>query len=121
MNLLRVKVDLLEVKNEEKVDILTLKILKQEEEIIKLKSTIDNSKQNSERSHNERELHSAKNNMNTSTSYNTYGSVSKTSAIPSSCKELSLIGHSLDGLYLIQNRETHKVETTFCDFEISGK
>ncbi len=36
--------------------------------------------------------------------------------VPSSCRELSLIGHSLDGLYLVQNRETKKVETIYCNF-----
>jgi len=31
-------------------------------------------------------------------------------------RELSLIGHSLDGLYLLKNPNTKKIETVFCDF-----
>ncbi len=38
---LRIKVDLLEAKSIENVDLLTTRILKQEEEIIKLKAKID--------------------------------------------------------------------------------
>ncbi len=42
---------------------------------------------------------------------------SSTKAIaPTSCRELSLIGHSLDGLYLLKNPNTKKIETVFCDF-----
>ena len=41
--------------------------------------------------------------------------------IPSSCRELDLIGHSLDGLYLVQNQDTKKIETLFCDFGPTSK
>ncbi len=41
--------------------------------------------------------------------------------LPSSCRDLSLIGHILDGLYLVQNLDTKKVETIFCDFGTSSK
>ncbi len=40
---------------------------------------------------------------------------------PSSCRELSMIGHILDGLYLVQNPDTKKVETVFCTFGTSSK
>ena len=40
---------------------------------------------------------------------------------PSSCRELSLLGHSLDGLYLVQNVDTNKIETVLCDFGTSRK
>ena len=39
---------------------------------------------------------------------------------PSSCRELSMIGHILDGLYLVQNPDTKKVETVFCTFGITS-
>jgi len=41
--------------------------------------------------------------------------------VPSSCRELSRMGHILDGLYLVQNPDTNKIVTVFCDFGISGK
>ncbi len=40
---------------------------------------------------------------------------------PSSCRELSLIGHSLDGLYLVKNPATNKIETLLCNFGTSSK
>ena len=40
---------------------------------------------------------------------------------PSSCRGLSMIGHILDGLYLVQNSDTKKVETVFCTFGTSSK
>jgi len=40
---------------------------------------------------------------------------------PSSCRELSLLGHSLDGLYLVQNVDTNKIETVLCNFGTSRK
>jgi len=44
------------------------------------------------------------------------GDSSTRAVVPSSCRELSLIGHSLDGLYLVQNQDTNKIETVYCDF-----
>jgi len=35
---------------------------------------------------------------------------------PSSCRQLSDIGHYLDGLYLVANLNTNKIETVYCDF-----
>jgi len=35
---------------------------------------------------------------------------------PSSCRQLSDIGHYLDGLYLVANSNTNKIETVYCDF-----
>ncbi len=37
-------------------------------------------------------------------------------AIPKSCADLSYLGHSLNGLYLIMG--TEHVETVFCDFSV---
>jgi len=35
---------------------------------------------------------------------------------PSSCRQLSNIGHFLDGIYLVANPDTNKIETVYCDF-----
>ncbi len=40
---------------------------------------------------------------------------------PSSCRQLSTIGHYLDGIYLIANQETNKIETVYCDFGSSTR
>jgi len=41
--------------------------------------------------------------------------------VPSSCRDLALIGHNLDGLYLVQNVDTKRVETVYCDFGTTSK
>lgn len=41
--------------------------------------------------------------------------------VPSSCRELSLIGHSLDGVYLVKNVDTNKLQAAYYDFGSSGK
>jgi len=38
---------------------------------------------------------------------------------PSSWRQLSTIGHYLDGIYSITNPGTNKIETVYCDFESS--
>jgi len=35
---------------------------------------------------------------------------------PSSCRQLSTIGHYLDGIYLVANSDTNKIETVYCEF-----
>ena len=40
---------------------------------------------------------------------------------PSSCRQLSTIGHYLDGIYLVANPDTNKIETVYCDFESSTR
>ncbi len=40
---------------------------------------------------------------------------------PSSCRQLSTIGHYLDGIYLVANQDTNKIETIYCDFGTSRK
>jgi len=66
-----------------------------------------------------------------SSNYNMMGSIhrkqdssddsSTRAVLPSSCRDLSLIGHSLNGLYLVQNLDTKKIETVFCNFGTSSK
>jgi len=40
---------------------------------------------------------------------------------PSSCRQLSTIGHYLDGIYLVANPDTNKIETIYCDFGGSSR
>lgn len=41
---------------------------------------------------------------------------------PSSCRQLSTIGHNLNGIYLIANPDTNKIEAVYCEFgSSSGK
>ena len=51
------------------------------------------------------------------------GQVSKDSTPPSSCQELAMLEHYLDGIYLVKNKGTKKIETVFCKFSefIIGK
>jgi len=40
---------------------------------------------------------------------------------PSSCRQLSTIGHYLDGIYLVANPDTNKIETVHCEFGSSTR
>lgn len=40
---------------------------------------------------------------------------------PSSCRQLSNIGHYLDGIYLVANPDTNRIETVFCEFGSSSR
>jgi len=40
---------------------------------------------------------------------------------PSSCRQLSTIGHYLDGIYLVANPDTNKMETVYCEFGSSTR
>ena len=120
---MRVKLDSLEVKNVKNEE----KILKQEEEIIKLKAKVD-AKLDFD---HQLEPFSVESNLPSTDSNKIIPTYKKESSsgespssklvIPASCRELSLIGHSLDGLYLVKNINTKKIETVYCDFGDSGK
>ena len=95
-----------------KVDFLEAKDAKQEEEIIQLKAKIDakpplRSTDSSKMSSIYRKDRPASDD-------------SSTRAGPSSSRDLSLIGHVLDGLYLVQNPDTKKIETVLCTFGTSS-
>ena len=48
---------------------------------------------------------------------------SKVKGIPTSCKDLRLLGHQLNGLYSVkttQPNQSPKIETVFCDFQSSS-
>lgn len=54
-------------------------------------------------------------------SVNSDDSSTRAIAAPSSCRDLSILGHSLDGLYLVQNVDTNKIESVLCNFGTSSK
>ena len=99
---MRVKVDLLEARNIENVDHLTM-------EIVKLKARIDVKPETAQ------PLGSFDNDSKISSEMNKKEKLSGHSSIravaPSSCRELSANGHSSDGLYLVKNQNTKKIET----------
>lgn len=40
---------------------------------------------------------------------------------PSSCRQLSTIGHHLNGIYLVANPDTNHVESVYCAFGTTSK
>jgi len=40
---------------------------------------------------------------------------------PSSCQELSMLDYYLDGLYLVKNKQTKKIQTVFCKFSADNQ
>ncbi len=80
-------------KQEEKINLLMTQVAQQQEEIRCLKDT----------SHDGIEPKQNK-------------VIDSPRAPPSSCRQLSTIGHSLDGIYLIANPDSSKIETVYCDF-----
>jgi len=90
-----------------KIDMLMAKSAKQEEEISHLKKLNYNSIKSSQ----------AKN-TNVADSSKAHPSPRLP---PSSCRQLSTIGHYLDGLYLVANPDTSKIETVYCEFGSSTR
>ncbi len=110
------KVDLLEAKN----FVNEAKIKEQEEEILKLKTKIE-SDHFPTSFNDERVLHSTDNKTNRMNKNLVASDDSSARAyIPSSCRELGIAGHSLDGLYLVQNVDNNQIQTVFCEFGTSG-
>ena len=112
---MRVKVDLLESKNAENESKIGLQ-----------NNVIYSNELNSEHSigaPNERPLHSVEDNkigLNNG-KIGSSGDSSTRMIVPSSCRKLAIAGHSFDGLYLVQNPNSRKIEAVFCDFGTSGK
>jgi len=111
---LRVKVDLLEARNVEN----EATILKQGEKIIKLEKSKMDGRKLIESDRLAPALLST--DYNGQRSSNSDEDSSTKAIAPSSCRELSLLGHSLDGLYLVQNVETNKIQTVLCNFGTSS-
>jgi len=49
------------------------------------------------------------------------GDVSTSATEPSSCKELATNGYSINGLYLVKNPDTRKIEAVSCSFGTSSR
>ena len=49
------------------------------------------------------------------------GQDSQALSLPSSCKDLEMLDHYLDGLYLVKNKQTKKIQTVFCKFSADDK
>ena len=54
-------------------------------------------------------------------SNNMDGLLSTSSTPPSSCNELSMLGYIMDGLFLVKNKETKKIQTVFCQFSADNQ
>ena len=52
---------------------------------------------------------------------NNNGKDSKASSPPSSCEDLAMLDYYLNGLYLVKNMETKKIQTVFCKFTVDKK
>lgn len=104
--------DLLEAKNADN----EAKIKKQDSEIVKLKAYI-----NSNPEPDNYEMASKAKTISIKTIPRRENFSSFIKAAPSSCRELSQMGHSLDGVYLVQNQDTKKIQTVFCEFATASK
>jgi len=67
------------------------------------------------------EIESNKLENSTSSNKNDAKSDSSPRLPPSSCRQLSTIGHYLDGIYLVANADTNKIETVYCEFQGSTR
>jgi len=52
---------------------------------------------------------------------NNNGQVVKASTPPSSCEELAMLDYYLDGLYLVKNKQTKKIQAVFCKFSADNQ
>ena len=62
-----------------------------------------------------------KDRMKNGASNSSDGQVFKSLAPPSTCQELALLEYYLDGLYLVKNKQTNKVQIVFCKFSEEDK
>ena len=120
---LDVKINELAAENqnqEEKIKVLMAKTALQEEQIRILKNTNINPailEQKSEKNESSNNNQLEKDVVDIRMS----NSPSSPRLPPSSCRQLSTIGHYLDGIYLISNPNTNKIEAVFCQFESSTR
>ena len=100
-----------------KIDLLYVQNVQQDEEINQLKKKLhlaDSIQPNSSLDGEDRK-------MKINSADNLISDDSSPRLPPSSCWQLSTIGHYLDGIYLIANQETNKIETVYCDFGSSTR
>ena len=106
--------DRLESEFEAKIRLLMDRNVKQEHETGQLKSRI-----------NDETISTGSNALEKDIFFNGHNSLktidSSTRIPPSSCRQLSTIGHYLDGIYLVANPDTNKIETIYCDFGSSTR
>ena len=95
------------------------KILQHEEEITKLKAKVDAKCRSDVTNDAERDPHSTDNKkMSLIDKIESPPDNSlPRDVMPSSCRDLALIGHTLNGLYLVQNLVTNKIETVYCNLK----
>ena len=101
----------LETKFEDEIRFLTNQNIKQDEEILHLKQINDGIASSKSRKvkNDERQIFASES-----------GGGKPDDQLPklppSSCRQLSTIGHYLDGIYLVANPDTNKIETIYCYF-----
>jgi len=100
--------DCLESEFKEKINQLLSQSAKQEEEIRLLKSKVKHETISKSNAHEKDNFYHGIG--------DTRSSDSSSRLPPSSCRQLSTIGHYLDGIYLIANPDTNKIETVYCEF-----
>jgi len=107
---------------EAKIDLLVAKNVQQDEEIHQLKSKfahmIQSKSSLEEEDKNKKSSHDKKNRVINDVQDD--GDLSPRLP-PSSCRQLSAVGHYLDGIYLVANSDTNKIETVFCEFGSSTR
>jgi len=108
---------------EKTINVLIAKNVHQEEEIRQLKNIIRKDAPNNALQRNSSHDGEEYNQMNNKAEIGNVISngFPPRSLPPSSCRQLSTIGHYLDGIYLIANPDTNKIETVYCDFGSSTR
>jgi len=106
------RLDHLQIQFETKIQLLIAENAKQEEEIRHLKDRNDDIVASA---------HPKKNSINIVSNEDGIKSDSSPRLPPSSCRQLSNIGHYLDGIYLVANPDTNKIETVYCEFGSSTR
>ena len=102
---------------ESNVQILNDRVGKQDDEIVALKSIV-----NQQKNREKREIKSIPLCAIKACAFDTKGTTSpKPNEKPANCEDLKSIGHNLNGFYLVQGKRDEitlksKVETIYCDF-----
>ena len=94
------------------IDLLMAQNAQQEKDILQLKKRLEENTNSIPKSHAKNE---------DIVNYVVGSDESSPRSPPSSCRQLSTIGHYLDGIYLVANPDTNKIETVYCDFGSSTR
>lgn len=106
---------------ESKIDLLIAHNTKQDEEISQLKNKIKEDSITDISQPKPYLLNDENRKMNINDVGDILSDESSPRLPPSSCRQLSTIGHYLDGIYLVANSDTNKIETVYCDFGSSTR